>query len=417
MPFKKHAKGGTDDTGTDPLHPMSKERKFATNLQHGGYDPVEHRGHRGEPLYLDVAVVQPNCTTAAERFSGVQEGQIYYRFGGEDDKILEKRLALLEGGDRAKAFASGLAAIQVTLLALTEPGDHIVSASAIYGGTYHIFTGTMTKDYGRTVTFVHDINNIDEVRAALRPNTKIVFAESISNPTNSVLDIEPLAAFAKEKRLLLVIDNTFATPHLFRPIKYGADLSIHSTTKFLTLGGTNGGGAVIGSEALMARVRERANSFGAAMSEFDAWCTIKGLQFLAVRVDRQSASALTVARYLAKHPRVRAVHYPGIPNSKNYFLAKKYLPAGCGAIVALELEGAKQDTVRFMEALELFSHVINLGDVHSLATHPASTTHSKVPAEELARSGISETFVRLSIGLEDVDDLLEDLEQALRKNC
>ncbi len=386
---------------------------FDTLLVSGGYDPTEHRWHRSEPIYPDAAVVQPDCRTAAARFAGTEEGLVYARFGTDNDILVEKRVSLLEGAEASKCFGSGLAAINCLLYALAEDGDHIAVQEKMYGGTIAAITKLLMRA-GVRVTFIKNTNDHDEwKRACKKKRTKLLFAEILSNPTLEVLDVEPISEIAKNHNAALVIDATFATPVLFRPLEWGADYSIHSTTKFMNIGGTNMGGIASGPKDGIKKIQAVANVWGAPLSAFDAWLTIKGMPILKDKLLHQSKSAFEIASFLAKHPRVKKVYYPKLMSSPDYFRAKRYLPEGCGAVLALELEGTKEDATHFIESLGLWSHLVNLGDIHSLATCPALTTHSTIPKEMRERAGITDTFIRLSIGLEDVEDLKDDLTKAL----
>ena len=388
---------------------------FDTLLVSGGYDPTEHRWHRSEPIYPDAAVVQPDCRTATARFAGTEEGLVYARFGTDNDILVEKRVALLEGAEASKCFGSGLAAINCLLYALAEDGDHIAVQEKMYGGTIAAITKLLMRA-GVRVTFIKDTNDPDEwKRACKKKRMKLLFAEILSNPTLEVLDVETISEIAKTHNAALVIDATFSTPVLFRPLDWGADYSIHSPTKFMNIGGTNTGGVLSGPKDGIKKVVGISNLWGAPLSAFDAWLTIKGMPFLKDRVLRQSKSAFELASFLAKNPRVKKIFYPKLMSSPDYFRAKKYLPEGCGAVFALELEGTKADAARFIESLKLWSHAVNLGDIHSLATCPALTTHSTIPQEMRERAGITDTFIRFSTGLEHIEDLKDDIDQALKK--
>ena len=385
--------------------------RFDTLAQHGGYDPKEHRGHRSEPIYVGVAPVQPDSETARRVFVGEEEGIIYPRFGTENSRMVEKRLALLEGGEAAETFATGLAAINCMLFALTKPKDIVVVQERIYGGTTQSLKVFFSD---RRVIFVKDMNDLDELSQktkGLRP--KFVFTEILSNPTLDVLDVKKLAEFSRRNKAKLVVDSTFATPVLSRPLEFGADIIIHSTTKFINI--ENMGGIVIGQKSDVQMVHEAAKFYGATCSQYDLKETLKGIRFLPIKVRRQSETALEIARFLSRHRAIKQVYYPGLPNSRNYYLAKKYLPDDCGGMLAFETHGTGKDTKNFIDTLALISNVVNLGSTWSNVTYPQETTHSILDPETRLSSGIRETFVRFSTGLEDADDLLEDLDQALRK--
>ena len=426
---------------------MSKERnyKFETLQLHVGQeqpDPVTDA--RAVPIYQTSSYVFRNCDHAAARFGLADAGNIYGRLTNPTEDVFEQRIAALEGGVAALAVASGAAAITYAIENITKAGDHVVAAKNIYGGTYNFLEHTL-PDYGIETTFV-DIFNEDEVRAAIQDNTKLLFIETLGNPNSDVVDIEKAAAIAHEHNIPLIVDNTFATPYLVRPIEYGADIVVHSATKFIGGHGTTIGGVIIdggkfdweasgkfpslvepnpsyhgvsftkaaGPAAFVTKIRAiLLRDTGATLSPFHAFFFLQGLETLSLRVERHVENALKVVEYLNNHPQVEKVHHPSITDDpKQQELYKKYFPNGAGSIFTFEIKGDAQKAKDFIDNLELFSLLANVADVKSLVIHPASTTHSQMTEEELLGSGIKPNTIRLSIGTENIDDIIEDLEEA-----
>jgi O-acetylhomoserine (thiol)-lyase len=360
--------------------------------------------------------------------------------------VFEQRVAALEGGVGGLATASGSAAITYAILNIASAGDEIVSASTLYGGTYNLFADTF-KTFGIKVNFV-DPDNPENFRQALTDKTKAVYIETIGNPSINLIDIEAVAAIAHEHGIPLIIDNTFGTPYLIRPIEFGADIVVHSATKFIGGHGTSIGGVIIdsgrfdwaasgkfpgltepdpsyhgisyavdvGAAAYITKARVGLlRNTGACLSPFNAFLLLQGLETLSLRVERHVANAQTIARYLENHPQVAWVNYPSLESSRYYDLARKYLPKGCGSIFTFGIRGGLEAGIKFIESLEIFSHLANVADVKSLVIHPASTTHSQLSGEELITAGVTPDQIRLSIGIEDVEDLIFDLDQALTK--
>ncbi|MGN6675339.1 MAG: O-acetylhomoserine aminocarboxypropyltransferase/cysteine synthase family protein, partial [Thermomicrobiales bacterium] len=384
-----------------------------------------------------------DAETAAAYFNLQEYGNIYTRIMNPTTAAFEERVANLEGGVGAVAFASGMAAQASALITLLAPGDHIVSSQALYGGTIAQFKSVLGK-LSVDVTFVNP-DDLDAWRAALRPNTKALFGETIGNPGGNILDIAAVAAIAHEHGAPLIIDNTFATPYLCRPIEHGADIVIHSATKFIGGHGTSIGGIVVDSGTfdwsngrfptvadpssayhglafhetfgvygyLLKLRAETLRDLGAALSPFNAFLFLLGLETLPLRMERHVQNALAVARFLAEQPGVASVSHPALPGSPYTALVERYLPRGAGAIFTFDLRGGRAAGERFIEALQLWSHLANVGDAKSLVIHPASTTHRQLTDEELVASGITPGTIRLSVGLENLDDLLWDLERAL----
>ncbi|MCH5251780.1 MAG: O-acetylhomoserine aminocarboxypropyltransferase/cysteine synthase [Lachnospiraceae bacterium] len=399
---------------------------------------------RAVPIYQTSSYVFHNSDHAAARFSLADAGNIYGRLTNPTQDIFEQRIASLEGGVAALGVASGAAAIDYTFRTLAQAGDHIVSASNIYGGTYNLLEHTL-PDYGIQTTFV-DPHNLEGIQSAIQENTKAVFIETLGNPNSDVVDIEAIAGIAHQNKIPLVIDNTFATPYLVRPIEYGADIVIHSATKFIGGHGTTIGGVIVdsgkfdweasgkfesltkpnpsyhgvsftkavGPAAFVTKIRAiLLRDTGATMSPFHAFFFLQGLETLSLRVERHVENSLKVVEYLSKHPQVEAVHHPSIStDAKQKELYQKYFPNGGGSIFTFEIKGDDRTAKDFIDNLELFSLLANVADVKSLVIHPASTTHSQLSGEELKQVGIQPNTIRLSIGTEHVDDIIEDLEEA-----
>ena len=425
-----------------------KERnlKFETKQLHVGQesaDPVTDS--RAVPIYQTSSYVFHNSEHAAARFGLTDAGNIYGRLTNPTEDIFEQRIAALEGGVAALAVASGAAAIAYTFQNLAQAGDHIVASKTIYGGTYNLLEHTLPA-YGITTTFV-DANNLDEIRNAIQDNTKAVFIETLGNPNSNVVDIEEIAKIAHENKIPLVIDNTFGTPYLIRPIEYGADIVVHSATKFIGGHGTTIGGVIVDSgkfdweasgkfpwisepnpsyhgisfaeatapAAFVTYIRAIIlRDTGATLSPFHAFLFLQGLETLSLRVERHVSNALKIVDYLSKHPQVEAVHHPSLESEPSHYLYKKYLPNGGGSIFTFEIKGDAQKAKDFIDNLELFSLLANVADVKSLVIHPATTTHSQCTEEELLDQGIKPNTIRLSIGTENVDDIIEDLDEAFK---
>ncbi len=392
---------------------MAKHR-FDTRAVHARLKTPEISSQSIAPPLIQTASFAfdhaPDIADACER---PEDGFIYSRLSNPTVDMLERTIADLEGGDAALAFGSGMAAIHAALVGLLSAGDHIVAPVAVYGGTFGLLTRVLNR-LGIESTFV-DNNDPQAWRDAIRPNTKVVYAETIANPALSVPDLESLAALAHGAKAKLVVDSTFATPYLCRPLEHGADVVVHSASKYLGGHGDLIAGLVIGAKQVIEPIRDTAIEVGGAVAPFVAWLVLRGLKTLGIRVARSSSSALFLARKLQAHPKVKRVLYPGLSSHPDRERAKRYLPKGCSGVLAIELVGEKDNAERFMSALTLFQRAASLGDAHSLAIQPAATTHRQLSAQELARAGISETYVRLSVGLEDPEDLLEDLEQALTR--
>lgn len=418
---------------------------FETKQIHAGQEPDPTTGSRALPIHQTTAFVFADADQAANRFALAELGPIYTRITNPTQEVAEQRIAALEGGTGALLLASGQAASTFAVLNIANAGDHIVSSSSIYGGTYNLFKYTLAK-LGIEVTFVEDQDDPAAWQRAVRPNTKLFFAESIANPRSNVLDIRAVADVAHENTLPLIIDNTVASPYLVRPLEHGADIVLHSATKFLgghgtTLGGVivDGGsfpwsqhadkfpgltepdpsyngvsytGAVGDGIAYIIKARvQLLRDLGAAVAPLNAWLLLQGIETLSLRIERHVQNAQEIAEWLDGHEDVATVYYSGLPTSPWYAAANKYAPKGVGAVLSFELKGGVDAGRAVVENVELFSHVANIGDVRSLIIHPASTTHSQLTPEQQATAGVTPGLVRLSVGLEHIDDIKADLEK------
>ena len=426
---------------TEPKHKFG----FSTRQLHAGYSPDPTTGSRAVPLYQTTSYQFKSTEHAANLFALKELGNIYTRLMNPTTDVLEVRIADLEGGVAAVAASSGHAAQAQAIFTLLGAGDHIVSSSRLYGGTYNQFNITLRK-LGIDVTFV-DPSDPKGFETAIRPNTKIIYGETLGNPDISVFPFEEVAAIASKHKIVLMIDNTFATPYLFRPFEWGANVITHSTTKFIGGHGTSIGGMVVDGGnfdytsgrypgftepdpsyhglvyasilaaglppfAIKLRV-QTLRDLGAAQSPFNSWQTIQGIETLSIRMERHVQNAQAVAEFLEKHSKVSWVKYPGLKSHPDYERAKRYLPKGPGAILGFGIKGGAEAGRKFIESLQLFSHLANVGDAKSLAIHPATTTHSQLSASEQISAGVSPDFIRLSIGIEDISDILWDIDQAL----
>lgn len=424
-----------------------KNYRFDTLTLHAGQEVDPTTGSRTVPIYLTSSYVFKDADHAARLFALEEPGNIYTRLMNPTTDVFEKRVAALEGGVGGLATASGSAAITYSVLNIAEAGDEIVSATSLYGGTFNLFQNTLPK-LGINVTFV-DPEDPENFRRAITPKTKALYAESVGNPKLDVLDIEAVAKIAHENGIPLIVDNTVPSPYLLRPIEHGADIVVHSATKFIGGHGTSLGGVIVDSgkfdwaasgkfpgltepdpsyhgvkfaEAvgpLAYIIRARVillRDTGAALSPFNAHEFLLGLETLHLRMPRHSESTLKVAQYLENHPQVSWVSYPGLPSHPSYEKAKKYLPKGASAILTFGIKGGKEAGRNFINNLELFSLLANIGDAKSLVIHPASTTHQQLTPEEQETTGVTDDLVRLSIGLEDLQDIIADLDQALKRS-
>ncbi len=416
---------------------------FETAQIHAGASADPTTNARALPIYQTTAYTFNSSEHAAKLFGLAEFGNIYTRIMNPTQDAAEKRIAALEGGTAALVLSSGQAAETFAVLNIAEAGDHIVSSSTIYGGTYNLFKYTLGK-LGIEVTFVENQDDLGEWQRAVRPNTKLFFAETIGNPKVSILDIEGVANVAHEAGVPLIVDNTVATPYLIRPLEHGADIVVHSATKFLGGHGTVVAGVIVDGgkfawsksdkfpglnepdpsyhgvtytaalgDAIAYIIKARVQllrDIGASVAPASAWQLIQGIETLSLRIERHVQNAEKIAKWLSAHPQVESVNYAGLESSPWHQAAKKYAPRGAGAIVSFEIKGGVSAGAKFVDGLELFSHVANIGDVRSLVIHPASTTHSQLTPEQQLTTGVTPGLVRLSVGLETIDDLLADLE-------
>jgi O-acetylhomoserine (thiol)-lyase len=425
---------------------MKTSRKFGftTRQLHAGYEPDPATGSRAVPIYQSAAFDLKSTERASRLFALQETGHIYTRISNPTTSVFEQRMASLEGGVGAVETSSGHAAQMTAILTICEAGDHIVASSTLYGGTITQFKYTFPK-LGINVTLV-DPKDPENFRRAIQPNTKIIYGETISNPLVNVFPFEEVASIAQDFGIPLMIDNTFATPYLCRPFEWGADIVTHSTTKFIGGHGTSIGGIIVdsgkfnwsksgrfknftepdpayhnviyaedfGPAAFISKARAgMLRDFGASQQPIASWWFLLGLETLSLRMEQHCKNAQRVAEFLARHPKVKWVTYSGLLNHPDHEKAKKYLPKGSGAMMGFGVQGGREAGARFIDSLQLFSHVANLGDVKSMAIHPASTTHSQLNEEEQIAAGVSPDFIRLSVGLEDIEDILWDLDQAL----
>jgi O-succinylhomoserine sulfhydrylase len=368
-------------------------------------------GEHSEALYLTSSFVFKSAAHAAARFSGAEEGMVYARFTNPTVDMLQKRLAALEGAERCVATASGMSAILSTVMALLKAGDHIVASNGIFGATQQLFGANILGKFGVETSLV-SATDLDAYRAAVKPNTKLFFIETPSNPLTEIVDIAAVAEIAHAAGALLVVDNCFCTPVLQQPLQLGADLVIHSATKYLDGQGRVLGGAVCGPNALVEEVFKFLRTAGPTLSPFNAWVILKGLETLRLRMEAQSANALKLAQWLEAQPQVGRVYYPGLASHPQHVLAMRQQKSG-GAIVSFEVKGEREAAWRVVDSTQLLSITANLGDTKTTITHPASTTHGRITAEARAASGITEGLLRVAVGLEDVGDIEADLARGL----
>ncbi len=426
-----------------------KQYRFDTLALHAGHEPDKATGARAVPIYQTTSFAFESAEHAARLFELEESGNIYSRIMNPTTDVLEKRLAALEGGSAALATSSGQAAISLAILNLCSPGQNFVSSSSLYGGTHTLFHHTLHGKFGIEARFVEPAD-LKAWRAAIDANTRCLYVESIGNPKNDVADFDAIGALATEHGIPLVVDNTVTTAYLFRPFEHGADITVYSTTKFVGGHGTSIGGCIVESGkfdwgsgkfpeltepdasyhgvrwwdqfgknngmafVLKARL-QLMRDLGPCMSPFNAFLFLQGLETLHVRMPRHCENALAVAAWLEKHEKVTWVNYPGLPGNSSYENARKYLPKGQGAIIGFGVKGGTAAGKKLIESVKLLSHLANIGDAKSLIIHPASTTHQQMTAEERLASGVTDDFVRLSVGIEHVEDIIADLDQALAR--
>ncbi|MDO4307338.1 MAG: O-acetylhomoserine aminocarboxypropyltransferase/cysteine synthase [Eubacteriales bacterium] len=424
-----------------------KNYRFETLQLHVGQEqPDVATDARAVPIYQTTSYVFKDCAQAAARFGLAEGGNIYGRLTNSTQGVFEDRVAALEGGVAGLAVASGAAAITYTIQALAKAGDHVVAQNTIYGGSYNLLDATL-RDYGISTTFV-DIHNLEEVKAAILPNTKILYVETLGNPNSDIPDIDALAEIAHSHQIPLVIDNTFGTPYLIRPIEHGADVVVHSATKFIGGHGTSLGGVIVdsgkfdweasgkfpqftepnpsyhgvsftkavGAAAFVTYIRAiLLRDTGATISPFNAFILLQGLETLSLRLDRHAENARKAVDYLKDHPLVEKVNHPSLQDHPQHALYERYFPNGGASIFTFEIKGGVEEAQKFIDNLELFSLLANVADVKSLVIHPATTTHAQLSTEAQLAAGIKPNTIRLSIGTEHIDDIIEDLEQAFDK--
>ena len=425
---------------------MTREFKFETLQLHAGQVVDATTKSRAVPIYQTTSFVFEDTQEGADLFALQKAGNIYTRITNPTTSAFEERIAALEGGVGALATASGMAAITYTILALAHAGDHVVAASTIYGGTFNLLKETLPR-YGITTTFV-DIDNLEEVEAAIKDNTKLVLIETLGNPVINIPDIEKIAEIAHKHQIPLVADNTFATPYLINVFSHGVDIAVHSATKFIGGHGTTIGGVIVdsgkfdwaasgkfpqlveedpsyhnisytrdvGAAAFIVAARvQLLRDMGAALSPFNSFLLLQGLETLSLRVERHVQNAEKIVDFLVNHPKVEKVNYPKLADSPYHALAEKYLPKGVGSIFTFHVKGGEAEARKVIDSLEIFSNLANVADAKSLVVHPATTTHSQLSDSDLEAAGVTKNQIRLSIGLENVDDLIEDLRLALEK--
>ena len=423
---------------------MTREFKFETLQLHAGQVVDATTKSRAVPIYQTTSFVFEDTQEGADLFALQKAGNIYTRITNPTTSAFEDRIAALEGGVGALATASGMAAITYTILALAHAGDHVVAASTIYGGTFNLLKETLPR-YGITTTFV-DIDNLEEVEAAIKDNTKLVLIETLGNPVINIPDIEKIAEIAHKHKIPLVADNTFATPYLINVFSHGVDIAIHSATKFIGGHGTTIGGVIVdsgkfdwaasgkfpqlvdedpsyhnisytrdvGAAAFIVAARvQLLRDMGAALSPFNSFLLLQGLETLSLRVERHVQNAEKIVDFLVNHPKVEKVNYPKLPDSPYHALAEKYLPKGVESIFTFHVKGGESEARKVIDNLEIFSNLANVADAKSLVVHPATTTHAQLSDSDLEAAGVTKNQIRLSIGLENVDDLIEDLRLAL----
>ena len=390
-----------------------KDWDFETKAVHVGSDPCPATGAIVAPIYQTSTYTYKNTKEAGEVFSGETFGYLYGRDHSPTEYDLEEKIAALEGGEACKAFASGMAAIAATCMALLESGDHVICDTVVYGGTYGLFEKIFSK-YNVSASFI-DTSDIENVKREIRPNTKVVYIETPANPTLKIVDIAETANLCKEHNIKLVVDNTFMTPYYQRPLELGADIVVHSATKYMGGHGDLIAGAVISSEEFIKKaLHDPVTKLGALISPFTAFLVKRGLQTLPLRMEKHNANAIEVANFLKDHPKIETLTYPGLESFPQHELVKKQM-GGYGGLISFELKGGLEKGQEFCDNLEMIQLAVSLGDVGTLVQHPASMTHKSIPLEERRQHGITDSLIRLSIGIENAKDIIQDIEQSLEK--
>ncbi|MDR4928093.1 MULTISPECIES: methionine gamma-lyase [Peribacillus] len=387
-----------------------KYKQFETAVIHEGYDSKKHLGSLATPLFQTSTFTFENAEQGERRFAGMEDGYIYSRLGNPTVQVLEEKIAALEGGETGLAFGSGMAAVSAVLFALTKTDDHILCSQGLYGCTFGLLQ-LMKNKYRITHDFC-EMDSEEQVRKMIRPETTCIYVETPINPTMKMIDLQMVVRVAKEYNVTVVVDNTFSTPYLQRPLEYGCDIVLHSATKYLCGHGDVVAGLVVGKKEFMNQVAGTTQKdIGGIISPFDAWLLLRGLKTLPVRMDRHSANAMAIFQELKKHPKVKKVYYPGDEGSPDHYIMQKQMKHG-GGLISFELHGTKQDAQEFLNKLKLIKIAVSLGDAETLIQHPATMTHSAVPEDSREQMGISDQLVRLSVGLEAWEDVWQDLQQA-----
>jgi methionine-gamma-lyase len=387
-----------------------REHGFATKAVHSGQGPDSSTGSASVPIYQTSIFVFDSVEQGAARFAGKEQGYIYTRLGNPTVRALEINVADLEGGEDARACASGMAAIHASVVSIVKKGDHIIASESLYSGTAKLFNDILPR-FGIEFSFV-DSSNVTDVEAAIRDNTKIIYVETPSNPTLKITDLKAVARIAKKKGITTIVDNTFMSPYFQQPLKMGIDVTIHSLTKYL--GGHSDliGGIIVGHKPFFETLDPVLRNTGGTLGPFDAWLTLRGIKTLQLRMEKHNENAMKVAEFLESHSKVEKVYYPGLKSHPQHELAGEQM-SGFGGMISFELKGGLQDGVKLMNSVKLCTLAVSLGAAETLIEHPASMTHSMVPREERLKEGITDGLVRLSVGIEDAEDIIQDLRQAL----
>ncbi len=388
------------------------EYKFATKAVHAGQHPDPAVGSVVVPIYETSAFVFDSAEQGAARFAGTEEGYIYTRLGNPTIRALERNIAELENGEDARACASGMAAINTAVIAIVKKGDHMVAGDCLYGGTLKLFMDIFSK-FGIECTLV-DSSDAANIEAAIRENTRLIYIETPANPTMKLTDIRATVKIAEEHRLLTAVDNTFMSPYFQRPLELGADIVVHSLTKYLSGHSDVIGGVVVGSASFLKTLDPALTNTGATLGPFEAWLTLRGIKTLPIRMEKHNENAVRIAGFLEAHRKIEKVHYPGLESHLQHKLAKRQM-SGFGGVICFEVRGGLEAGKKLMNSVKLCTLAVSLGAVETLIEHPASMTHAIVPKEERLRAGVTDNLVRLSVGIEDVEDIIRDLEQALEK--
>lgn len=380
---------------------------------HGGYEPVKHEDALTPPIFQTSTFVFPNAEAGEARFAGESEGYVYTRLGNPTVTVLEERMAQLEGAEAALAFGSGMAAVSAVLIGLVKSGDHIICSEGLYGCTFGLLT--LLRDKFNVQFTLVDTSDVRNIEQALKPETKVLYIETPINPTIKLVDLKAVTNLAKANDLTTVVDNTFSSPYIQRPIEVGCDVVIHSATKYISGHGDVIAGIACGTKELMGEIRMHTlKDIGGVIGPFDAWLLIRGIKTLGIRMEKHSESALKVAQFLEQHKRVKKVYYPGLESFEQHELAQQQMRLP-GGILSFDIEGGKKEAQAFLNALEMVQIAVSLGDAESLAQHPATMTHAIVPEEDRLKMGITDSLIRLSVGLEEAEDIMNDLQQALDK--